>query len=117
MKKVLCFILICATWLIACTSDKPSDVLDKEKMKLVMKDVLMAEEFVKSYVLKDSTKKEDEETIKLYNQVFKLHNTNRQQFLKSFDYYISRPYLAKEMFDSLSVQMRRTAVSATKTVQ
>jgi hypothetical protein len=121
MKKILLWMAILPAFIlfVSCgKGDEPGGgVLDKEKMKLVLRDVLMAEEFVQSYVVKDSTKKLADETIRLYNQVFKIHSIRREQFLKSFDYYLSKPYLAKEMFDSLSVQMRRVSVSAAKTIQ
>ena len=63
--------------------------------------MIRADEFVNSYVLRDTSLKNKEEHIKMYEQVFKIHNINRDAFYKSFKYYQEHPDVNKMMFDSL----------------
>lgn len=82
-------------------------ILPRDKMGEVMTDLVIAEEFAHGKAMKDSSLNEKDETIRLYTQVLELHKTSRQEFMKSFDYYLSKPEIARAMFDSLSNQARR----------
>ncbi len=44
-----------------------------------------------------------------YEQLFKLHNTNREAFLKSYRYYVQHPVLFKKITDSLASSSQRSA--------
>lgn len=76
-------------------------MLSQEKMTNILWDLLRADEFVYNYALKDSTRDKKQESIKLYEQVFRIHGTSKEQFEKSFTFYQSRPDLFKEVMDSL----------------
>lgn len=73
-------------------------------MKAVMWDLLRADQYVLASALKDSASKKKDESIKLYEEIFRLHHTSRGQFKKSFDYYSSRPDLFQPILDSLAVR-------------
>lgn len=87
-------------------NNTPKGIISPNQMKQMMKEMVQAEVFVSNYVLKDTTKKHKEETMKLYQTIFTIHKTDSQTFLKSFDYYMSNPNIAKEMLDSLRVQQK-----------
>ena len=77
-------------------------------MENVIWDMVMADEYIQNFVLKDSTKKDVKaERFKLYEQVFKIHNITREQFQKSYQYYSTHPGESKKMFDSLSARANR----------
>ncbi|MBN8676308.1 MAG: DUF4296 domain-containing protein [Chitinophagales bacterium] len=101
------FFIVLVTLVVACGSkgDVPKDVLPKEKMEDVMWDMLRADEFVKEYMLaRDSSLRDTAEYIKMYERIFRLNKTNREQYAESFTYYRTHPKLMKEILDSLNVR-------------
>jgi len=94
--------------LVSCTDkDKvPSGVLSKNEMQRVIWDMMQAERYTATF-LKDSTKNTKAETFKLYAQVFAIHGITKDQFVKSYKFYMSRPDIARVMFDSLASKANR----------
>jgi hypothetical protein len=93
-------------------SDKtrvPSDVLDREEMEAVMWDMILADRYAITYLPMDSVKRKDikSETLKLYDQVFQVHKISREEFIKSYKFYLSRPDISKVMFDSIASRANR----------
>lgn len=93
-------------------SDKsrvPSDVLDREEMETVMWDMILADRYAITYLPMDSVKRKDikTETLKLYDQVFQVHKITREEFIKSYKFYLSRPDISKVMFDSIASRANR----------
>ena len=83
----------------------PKGVIGKEKMEDVMWDMMQADQFLSDFVLnKNDSLDTLEEHTSLYNDIFRLHKTNREEFTKSFRYYRSQPALMKEVLDSLSMR-------------
>ncbi len=84
-------------------------------MELVLHDMMRADKFLADYVLnKDTTKKIDSESIKLYQQIFAIHQITGEQFQKSFTYYKEHPDQLRAIMDSLS---RPAAAAPTEMVQ
>lgn len=108
MTRLLILALI-ITCTIACnTNERPKDILPEAKMESVIWDMVQADEFITNFVLKDSAKVNvNAERYKLYDRVFALHKTSREQFKKSYEYYISQPGTTRKMYDSLSVRASR----------
>ena len=101
--------------LISCTDkDKiPKGVLPKDKMESVLWDMLEAERYRTTFI-KDSSKMKTE-TFKLYAEVFAIHKITKDQFIKSYKFYMSRPDIARDMFDSLSTKANRRREDMYKT--
>lgn len=98
-------------FLASCTTREriPNGIYDKDKMQAVLWDMLLADRFSAQYLLKDSARMNvKEETFKLYEQVFAVHQTSREAFVKSYRYYLNRPDLTKEIFDSLTSRATRS---------
>lgn len=109
MNRLLLVCLSAFVWcLISCTDkDKiPAGVLPKDKMQKVLWDVIQAERFRETFI-KDSSKDLKAETFKLYAQVFEIHKVTKDEFAKSYKFYMSRPDIARDMFDSLATQANR----------
>ena len=70
-------------------------------MTLVMWDLIKADEYVYNYAAKDSSVDKKQESVKLYEQVFRIHGTSREEFEKSLAFYQNRPDLLKAVIDSL----------------
>ncbi|QEC40501.1 DUF4296 domain-containing protein [Pseudobacter ginsenosidimutans] len=93
-------------------SDKnkvPSGVLDRESMQAVMWDMILADRYAITYFPSDTSKRKDikTETLKLYDQVFQIHDISQEEFLKSYRFYLSRPDISKSMFDSIYTRANR----------
>jgi hypothetical protein len=103
--RIIFFILLVT--LVACRpkGDVPKGILPKEKMEDVMWDMLRADEFVKEYMLaRDTSLRDTAEYIKMYERIFRLNKTNREQYAESFTYYRTHPKLMREIMDSLNVR-------------
>lgn len=90
-------------------SDKekiPAGVLSKVEMESVLWDMIQAERFTAAFK-NDSTHNLKAENFKLYAQVFAVHDISKQDFIKSYKFYLSRPDIAKVMFDSLNTRSNR----------
>lgn len=80
----------------------PSGVLPREKMEKVIWDMVMADQYA-SYLAKDSAHLDIKaERLRLYEQVFRLHDISRDKFRKSYAYYMDHPELNQVLFDSLT---------------
>jgi hypothetical protein len=74
----------------------------------VLWDMVVADRFTTQFVLKDSAKKDvTEETFRVYSQVFSINNITRDEFIRSYKFYLTRPDLTKVMFDSIMQRANR----------
>ena len=101
---------------LSCSSNQHRDrsILSEKQMTDIMWDMLRADMYVQDYVLKDSTKKKDEESTKLYDEIFHIHGVTASQFKKSLNYYQSDPSYFKPILDSLNTkqkEMNRPVIS------
>ena len=88
----------------------PKDIIARPKMEKIMWDMVQADSYVSSYImtqLADSPSVKQEKAAVLYEQVFRLNHISRDEFLKSYKYYMSRPDLTKPMFDSIVARADR----------
>lgn len=70
-------------------------------MEKVLWDVLKVDAFTKTNFSKDSTKNIVLENAKMQLQVFVLHNITKDQFYKSYQYYLGNSNLIKSLLDSI----------------
>lgn len=85
----------------------PGGILKQEQMREVMWDLILADEFAAVYIIKDTTLNLNTERAKLYEQVFRIHQIDREMFARSQAFYQSRPDLFKAVADSLRSDERR----------
>jgi hypothetical protein len=106
MKKSLRILFCVLSFAAISCSDKnnaPSGIIPKEKMEKVLWDMILADQYSAYYLAKDSARiNVKKETLKLYQQVFQLHQVSREEFLKSYKYYVDHPRISKTLFDSLA---------------
>jgi hypothetical protein len=96
--------------LIACGESKevPKDVIPQEKMQLILWDMILADRYSNQFLIKDTAKLDLKlETFMLYDEVFQVHQIDKERFVKSYKFYLSRPDLLKAMFDTLSVRANK----------
>lgn len=115
-------LLVCLSAIVCCMvscTDKdkiPKGVLGKEKMQKVLMDMIQVERYRDGFIVYDSSKDQKTETFKLYAQVFELNKISKDEFIKSYRFYMSRPDIAREIFDSLSSQAAKLRESLNKPV-
>ena len=91
--------------MVSCSKRKiPKDILGTEKMQAVYWDYIRADVFANEYVRRDSSKKLLVESARLQDKVFKIHKVSRQAFYKSYEFYLKKPALLKEVLDTMLVR-------------
>lgn len=95
-------------FLMSCDQNKlPADVISKNKMELVFWDYVQADVFVKDFVSLDTTKNPEKENALLQEEVFKKHGITREDFNKSYKYYVTHEKLMTALLDSISAKQQR----------
>jgi hypothetical protein len=88
--------------LVACKNNKvPEGILPEAKMRVIMWDMLRADEWISYEQARDTSFNRQQRTKELYQQVFQVNGITAAQFKKSFHYYEGRPELLKPLLDSL----------------
>ena len=109
MRIFLFFILL--VFVTGCTRDKkiPKGILSQNEMRKIMWDLMRADAYVADFIMKDSTRKQSQKTESaiLYEQIFDMHSTTQEAFIKSRDFYEGRPDLLKVITDSLRSDERK----------
>ncbi len=105
-------LLLISLFAIKCNSlSKKNDVLSEKEFKIIIKEMVEAETFVIGYVIKDSTKNQKAETLKLYEKIFVLHKTTKNIINNSLAYYLQKPEKFKVMLDSIQLVSRKLDIS------
>ena len=76
-------------------------------MEKVVYDLMQTDEFINSFLYKDTSLNIKKERSIFYEKIFKIHNTNRKEFYSSFRYYQQHPDLQKVLFDSLYENVKK----------
>ena len=106
MKLVL--IIAMVSLFFSCSKSKlPNGILLPEKMQAVFWDYMRADVYVNEYIKKDSSRDLQKESAKLQQQVFQLHKISREEFYKSYEYYLSHQAEMKIMLDTLQVRQQK----------
>jgi hypothetical protein len=95
---------------VACSnrSGVPGDVIPLDSMTVIMKDIILANEYSMTIVARDSLKKDKLlANQELLDGVFKIHHISRETFQNSMKFYDSRPDKNKLIFDSLAAYANR----------
>lgn len=101
-------VLCCLLGACARHDELPEGIIPQAKMEDVMWDMLQADRFVNEFLPKpgDSTYN-TRKVLEEYQKVFDVHKISRDEFLRSYKFYLSRPDLAKVMFDSIAPRAER----------
>ena len=94
-------ILFVVVLLVACNSRLPKNVLPVNTMKVVMFDMLKADEWYARKLAGDTLMLRMKDDIPLYEQVFAVHKLTKKEFFDSYHYYEAHPVAYKELIDSL----------------
>jgi hypothetical protein len=108
MKHCIAAVLLFCITGISCRSTN-HEKLVPDTMKVVMWDMLKADELYSRMVLKDSTLRNSKENIRLYEEIFALHHITKKQFDDTYKFYESNPIEYKALLDSIELYAQREA--------
>ena len=99
-KLIICSLL--ATTIVSCADKKRSsqEIVEQDKMANIMYDVLLAESFVESYLMKDTTLNKDSLLKVEMDKVLKVYGITSNTFSQSYLYYKAHPLLLETVMDS-----------------
>src|ERR1035437_2934423 len=80
----------------------PTKTLPFDTMKVVILDLMNAEQWNNFIIIKDTTLRKKNNNLKLYQQVFFIHHISKEQFYNSYQYYEEHPDRMKTLLDSLA---------------
>lgn len=103
------FVIILMVSLAGCSNNSDSKgILPKEKMQVVMWDIIEADVFTELFIKKDTLKNAMVENVQLQNKIFALHKVSRADYYKSYDYYIAHTDLMRVVLDSITARAERS---------
>jgi hypothetical protein len=95
--------LLLIVFLASCSSaNKPSKILEPQKIQVVFFDMMRIDAFVYQFASKDSSIKPNEKFLVLQEGVLKKHNVSRKQYETSINYYQNKPNEFKIILDSIT---------------
>ncbi|RZJ81160.1 MAG: DUF4296 domain-containing protein [Flavobacterium sp.] len=101
MKRFFAFATM-ITLLYACKPGIPKDVLQPDKMRLVLLDVHLVDGYITGFTNQDSSKKV---AATFYKAIYKKFGTDSAQYNRSLDYYYTKPALFKQIYDSVTAKL------------
>lgn len=108
MRKMTIGVMMVAVFA-ACGGEKlPAGVLDKDRMELVLTDVILAEAFAESYLSADTTKRLKQLYTQELDKVLAIHKVSPKDFQASIQYYKSQPDQFKVVIDTVNARAMRT---------
>ena len=88
--------------IMSCSGSKEGnkEILNQDKMANVLYDVLLAESYVESYLMKDTTLSKDSLLKSEMDKVLKVYGISSKTFSESYLYYKTHPLLLETVMDS-----------------
>ncbi|NDA61166.1 MAG: DUF4296 domain-containing protein [Chitinophagia bacterium] len=87
--------------LFGCSGSLTREILDVNEMKVIMWDMMKADELYSLQQVKDSSLRFQKKNLDYYEIVFSNHSINRETFYKAYAYYEAHPLKMKELIDTL----------------
>ncbi len=102
------FLIVITLVLFSCSdSNVPRGILSQEKMEIMLWEQMKADAFTKEFIIKDSTKNLVVENIKLQQKLFAKYKIDKEDFYKSYQYYLKHDALMKDVLDSIVAKQTR----------
>jgi len=99
--QFLLFLLATGGLFVACRGNSREQQLDVNQMKVIVWDMLKADELYTMQQVKDSTLRMQKKNLEYYEKIFAYHKISRSTFYKSFTYYEAHPPEMKILLDSI----------------
>ena len=95
--------------LLGCSETKktPENILGPEKFQKVLIDVMLADALSTERSFKDTALKIKDANAAYFLKIFEIHGTNKNEFMRSYNFYLSRPDFLRVISDSVSAVLNR----------
>ncbi|MEO7264732.1 MAG: DUF4296 domain-containing protein [Ferruginibacter sp.] len=101
----------------SCSGDSlPKEIIPPTQMQDVLWDYLRADVYTTDFIVTDSTKNAVTENIRLQKIVFAKHKVSKQQFYKSYNYYLEHPELMTQLLDSMMAMQNRKQINISDSI-
>ena len=97
-------LLLCCCGL-GCSDSVIKEILDVNEMKVIMWDMMKADELYTLQQVKDSTVRLQKKNLDYYEIVFSNHKINKETFYKAYAYYEAHPLKMKELIQLFILQL------------
>jgi hypothetical protein len=104
------YLLVIIIWLIlfSCSDNNlPRGILSPEKMEIVLWEQMKADAFTKEFISKDPSKNLAMENVQLQQKIFAKYKIDKEDFHKSYQYYLKHDALMKDVLDSVVAKQTR----------
>ncbi|MES1218049.1 MAG: DUF4296 domain-containing protein [Bacteroidota bacterium] len=104
-NRILIFLV--SVFLSSCSgrNSVPRRILQPSKMQAVIWDMVKADQYINNYANNnDSGFNKRAESIKLYQEIFRIHNISKEKFNQSFKFYRTHPRLLNIVLDSINAR-------------
>jgi hypothetical protein len=108
MSKSYVMLFCCVLLSASCKfSSGKQNILPVDTIKVIMWDLLRADELYIRLTIKDSTAAKHKENIRMFEEIYAIHHVTKGQFDSSFKYYEAHPIIFKKLIDSLDAYANR----------
>ncbi len=96
-------LLTMISFLISCRQKEtiPAEIIQPQKMELILWDYLKADAYASEISRKDTTKNDTSVNLALQQVIFKHHKVTKQSFTESYNYYCKHPTKLLPILDSI----------------
>ncbi len=102
------FFIIISVILFSCSDNNlPKNILSQEKMEIILWEQMKVDAFTKEFISKDSSKNLVAENIKLQQKLFSNNKIDKEDFYKSYQFYLKHDALMKDVLDSIVAKQTR----------
>lgn len=91
----------------SCNNDSATKIIPEDSMKLIMWDMMKADEWFNRKIIQDTNAIRNKEDVKLYEKVFKVHGITRERYFESYRFYEAHPVPFKRIIDSIDAMANR----------
>lgn len=110
-----CCLLLCLLIQSGCRNETRSAIIPVDSMRLIMWDMMKADEWFNRKIVQDTNAIRNKEDVKLYEMVFKVHGITRERYYNSYRYYEGRPISFKRLLDSIEALSNRERIKRYQT--
>ncbi len=108
MKLITCVCILLLLFMqTSCRNETEMAIIPVDTMKLIMWDMMKADEWFNRKIIQDTNSIRNKEDVKMYEMVFKVHGVTRERYFTSYRYYEGRPVSFKRLLDSLDALANR----------
>lgn len=108
MKRMLTIaIFFLAILFCSCNNDSAIKIIPEDSMRLIMWDMMKADEWFNRKIIQDTNAIRNKEDVKLYQKVFKVHGITRERYFESYRFYEAHPVSFKRILDSMDAIANR----------